>query len=811
MKYDRQITISTAGSRKATLWPPSTLMWSEMVERLAVPHRSTETLAEYLGYKKGKQDSLKDVGGFVAGTLIGNRRKANAAAGRDVVTLDIDNIPAGGTADMLRRVDALGCGYAIYSTRKHHEAAPRLRVLIPLSRTVSADEYEPIGRKLASLIDPAMGVCDATTFQAIRLRYWPSVSSDSQYIYTYGDKPFADADGILGMYADWHDVTGWPEVPGAPEARKRIADKQEDPTAKNGVIGAFCKIYDVYRSIDELIPGVYEPCDTADNRLTFTGGSTTGGAVVYDNGKFLFSHHATDPAGGQLCNAFDLVRLHKFASLDDDAKPDTPTNKLPSYTAMCKFAVADAYVAQLMAQERYEKATSDFSSPVDDNTNWMTKLSTSPTTGEIQKTIDNILIILENDPLLRGKIGYDEFSNRGIALGALPWNAQDTHREWSDTDDKGLRRYLELVYNIFAVNKTDDALGLAAHNHTLNEVADYLASLTWDGVPRLDSLIIDYLGAKDDIYVRTVTRKAFTAAVARAMQPGIKFDWVTILVGPQGVGKSTLLRLMGRRWYSDSLTSFEGKEASEMIQGVWINELGELSSLSRSETNIAKQFISRTDDIYREPFGKRTNRFPRRGVFFGTSNESDFLRDPTGERRFWPITIAEFEPMKNVFTELADEVDQIWAEAYVRWQIGETLYLPKEIEELARQQQEAYRESNAKEGIIADFLSRKLPLDWNRRTVAERRVYWSCEFKPNNDQGELERDRVCAAEIWCECFNSDIKYLNQKEARDINAILSRLRGWKRYRGRFGAYGHQKGFEKVLTNYGDRCVDDTLFC
>ena len=346
MNNDRPITITTAGSRKSVNWQPSTMMWSEFIAKLATPIRGTETLAEYMGYTKGKQDELKDVGGYVAGTLAGSRRKAGAVIGRDAITLDMDNIPAGGKDDVLRRIAGLGCAYAVYSTRKHCDAAPRLRVLVVLSRTVSADEYEPIARKLAEII--GITLCDPSTFEASRLMYWPSCSADSIYVYSYADKPFLDADGVLAMYADWHDVMSWPTVPGAGALTQKLVDKQQDPTTKDGVVGAFCKVYNIYRIIEELIPGVYVPCDGADDRYTYAEGSTAGGAVIYDDGKFLYSHHATDPAGGKLCNAFDLVRLHKFGKLDDEAKEGTPIGRMPSYVEMRRFAAQNREVTTLL-------------------------------------------------------------------------------------------------------------------------------------------------------------------------------------------------------------------------------------------------------------------------------------------------------------------------------------------------------------------------------------------------------------------------------------------------------------------------------
>lgn len=795
MMNDRRITISAAGSRRATRWPAQTLYWSELVERLRTPVRGTETLAEYLRYPKSRQDDLKDVGGFVGGQLNGERRKAAAVAGRDILTLDLDNIPSAGTQDALRRVEALGCGYAIYSTRKHEEAKPRLRILVPLNRTVTTDEYEPLARRLAGII--GIELADPTTFEASRLMYWPSCCSDSQYVYTFGDKPFLDADGLLATYADWHNVGEWPEVPGVQQSHVRLAARQGDPTAKVGMVGAFCKTYDIYRAIEAFLPGEYIPCDDMPGRYTYVGGSTVGGAVIYDNGAFLFSHHATDPAGGRLVNAFDLVRLHRFSDRDDDAKPETPTNRLPSYVAMCELAVSDTYVATLLNQERYEQANQDFATSPDDNANWMIELAVSATTGAPSKTIDNVLIILEHDPLLRDKLAFDEFANRGLALGAFPWDRRSERRQWNDVDDAGLRHYCERTYGITGKDRLYDATALCAHKHTLNDVRDYLISLTWDGAKRLDTLLTDYLGAEDNAYTRAVARKSLTAAVARAMTPGVKYDYMPILAGPQGIGKSTLLRLLGLRWYSDSLTTFEGKEAAEMVQGTWINELGELNGLSRSETNSVKQFLSRTEDIFREPYGRRTGLYPRRCVFFGTTNDSEFLRDRTGNRRFWPVDVGLQPVTKNVFTQLEEEVPQIWAEAYFWWQMGERLYLTGEAATLSVEQQETHRETNAKEGLIREFAERPVPLDWDKRSLSERRMYWSGEFG-RVACVTVPRDRICAAEVWCECLNGDVKFMKRSDAVEINGILAELQGWKRHgsTGRFGAYGTQKGFIKL---------------
>jgi predicted P-loop ATPase len=749
-----------------------------------------------LALPKSKQDELKDVGGFVGGELSGGRRKAHTVLNRDLVTLDLDNIPAGGTMDVLRRIDGLGCGYAVYSTRKHEEAKPRLRILVPLDRSVTADEYEPLARKLAQII--GIELCDPTTFQGSRLMYWPSCSADSQYVFTFGDKPFLSADGILGMFTDWRNIAEWPQVPGVNQSHVRLAAKQGDPTSKPGIVGAFCKTYDVITAIATFLPGTYTETDDGSGRLTYVGGSTTGGAIIYDDGHFLYSHHATDPTSGRLVNAFDLVRLHKFGEQDDEAKVGTPTNKLPSYAAMTSFAMQQEAVAGLLKQERYEKATTAFEAPIElaetDNMDWMQKLEIN-SNGLYLKTVDNVLTVLEFDPALKEKIAFDEFANRGLVLGPLPWDTREVRRPWASSDDAGVYHYIEKVYGIAVETKINNALTLISHKRRFNDVRQYLEGLAWDGVPRLDTLFTDYLGAEDNPYTRAVSRKSFTAAVARAMVPGTKWDYMPILAGPQGLGKSTFLRLMGKNWYSDSLTTFEGKEACEMIQGIWLNEVGELTGMSKSESNAVKQFLSRTEDIYREAYGKRTMPYPRRCVFFGTTNDSEFLRDRTGNRRFWPIDVGVISPIKSVFSQLAHEVDQIYAEAFMRWQLGEALYLSGEIEAMAKEHQEAHRESSVKEGIVKAFVDRPVPEDWQKRDIPTRLIYWSGEFGKPHEGNAGPRDRICAAEVWSECFKSDIKFMKQADTREINGILSNMQGWEEYKGRFGPYEYQRGFRR----------------
>ncbi len=794
MTNDRKITISVGTSRKATHWQPQTLLISELYERLRVPARSTETMAEYLALSKGQQDDLKDVGGYVAGTLNGPRRKAGAVAGRDVITLDLDNTPAGGTDDVARRVEGLGCGYCIYSTRKHRPDAPRLRVLMPLDRTCTADEYEPCARRMAAMI--GMELADPTTFEASRLMYWPSACADGQYVYYIADKPLLSVDGLLATYGDWRDVASWPVSPGA-VAPARLAAKQGDPEAKSGVVGAFCRVYDVPAAMDKFLPGVYLETDVP-GRYTFAGGSTTGGAVLYDDGKFLYSHHATDPCGNRLVNAFDLVRLHRFGDADDTAVPGTPTNRLPSFTAMCELAAQDQQVSGLLLRERWEAATEGFTAqqlPADteEDSSWISSLKVHSKTGVPLATIDNVWIILENDPKLKGKFALNAFAGRGEVLGALPWTDRTERRLWDDNDNQGLYWYLEKYYGITGTGKIDGALSLHSQQHAFNEITAYLDGLQWDGAQRLDTLFVDYLGAIDTPYTRAVTRKAFVGAVARAMQPGIKFDTMTILSGPQGIGKSTLLDKMSRGWFNDSIRTFEGKEASELLQGVWIVEIAELDAFRRTDVSRIKQFISQRADRFRAAYGRHVKEMPRCCVFFGTTNTTDYLQDRTGNRRFSPIDVGLRPARKSIWAELDQELDQLWAEAVMRWRVGEPLYLSGELADEAKRQQEDHREVSAREGLILDFLERPVPRDWSSWGLNRRRMFWG-----GNVAGELElapRERICALEIWCELFEGSKRDMRYSDTQEINSVLAAAPGWKRTAQplKFGYCGAQRGF------------------
>lgn len=291
----------------------------------------------------------------------------------------------------------------MYSTHTHASDNQRLRLVIPLSRPVLPDEYQAIARMVAD--DLGIDQFDDTTYEPCRLMYWPSTSSDGEYIFKVQDLHWLNPDEILERYTfGWQDVSYWPESSRSRAKLNSAIKKQEDPLEKKGVIGAFCRTYSISEAISEFLNDVYA-AGADDTRYTYLEGSTTGGVVVYDD-KFSFSHHGTDPTSGILCNAFDLIRIHKFGELDDNAKEDTPANRLPSFTKMTEFAANDKKVKETIGRERMEKAQEDFDVIVPDeemSTEWLDSL-TYTLNGKLASTISNFSLIMRMNRYLKERL-----------------------------------------------------------------------------------------------------------------------------------------------------------------------------------------------------------------------------------------------------------------------------------------------------------------------------------------------------------------------------------------------------------------------
>lgn len=787
IQHNGSFVISTANSRKSMTWKNSEVMWSDFVRKLSETTRTPEAYADYLKMSKKEQGIVKDVGGFVGGSLKGGRRKADAVGWRQVITLDADYVKGEfwPTVEMLFDNACL-----VYSTHSHRPDKQKVRLVIPLSRTVSAEEYVAVAKRIAA--DLGIDMFDDTTYEPHRLMYWPSTASDAEFLFEFQDAEWLDPDTMLARYVDWRDPMEWPESSRQKQVQKRMADKQGDPHGKAGMVGAFCRAYSIEEAIDNFLQDEYTP--HSEGRYTFNEGSTAGGLVLYDDGKFAYSHHGTDPVSGMLVNAFDLVRLHMFNALDDDAKEGTPISRMPSTLAMSKMAQNDGLVKQMIVENRLAEAELDFGDEIDDNlieespsgvtkknNNWMKRL-TIRKDGGFEDTRTNLLLILENDPNLKGRFALNEFAQRALIRKDLPWRkAEGPNDFFNDYDESGLRNYLERVYEISSVLKTQDAMAQVFHSNKYHPVREYLNGLTWDGVERLETLLIDTLGAEDSELNRTVTRKTFAAAVARVMNPGCKMDYMLTLVGAQGLGKSSLFGRLGGEWFSDSLSSVTGKDAYEQLQGAWIVEMAELSASRKADIEATKHFLTKQVDRFRVAYGRHVSDFPRQCIFIGTTNDVEFLRDQTGNRRFWVMPVGKQDVKKPWHSLTKEEIDQIWAEAVQCFNDGEKLYLSTEMEKEMWEIQKGHSEESPLFGPIQEHLERLVPENFNDLTLQQRQEFYS-GMMITDEVGTVKRDRVCALEIWLELLNGRPEKFPMMDRREINSILRQMPGWKQHDG-----------------------------
>ena len=803
--HDGKLLIAIGRSRKSAQWQNRELQWSELLDKLAQTTRTRETAAEYAALPKGERDNIKDVGGFVGGYLKNGKRNNASVVNRCMVCLDADYADEGLLDDLdLTFINA----YALYSTHSHTPEKMRLRLIIPLSRTVTPDEYAAISRRIADEL--TLTRFDPTTFEPARLMYWPSTPEDGEFVFRYSDATFLDPDAVLATYPDWTDASLWPTTRPLEERTRAKIGKQEDPLEKKGVIGAFCRAHSITDVLEHILSERYTPTEQED-RYTFIGGSTTGGLVVYDD-KYAYSHHATDPAGGKLCNAFDLVRLHLFTPGGTAPDGSQVGDEANSISAMRAYAAADEATRIQMTEERLRQADEDFSEELPERSqsntaetaaDWQSKL-TYDKMGNIKNTLTNLLLIMQNDPQLKGVV-FNQLSD-GMEIrddiAPVPW--KHPSKFWRDADDKQIISYIETRYGAFSNRNYDVAIGKVTDDRSYHPIRDYLSSLPeWDRTPRIETLLIDYLGAPDNRYVRAVTRKTLCAAVKRVLQPGIKFDTMLVLNGPQGVGKSTLIAKLGGEWFNDSLSLNDTKDktAAEKLQGFWIMEIGELAGLRKAEVETLRSFLSRQNDIYRASFGKRATPHLRQCVFFGTTNEeSGYLRDTTGNRRFWPVKTPG-SGYKHSWQLTREEIDQIWAEALYYVNSGEKIYLDSDLDALAQEEQREAMQTDEREGLVREYLDKLLPEDWETMDLAERRGFLRGDaFTGGNREGTIRRNTVCALEIWCECLGRESGAIRRSDSNDIFSMLARI-GWKKAETnslgmrRLPLYGPQRCFDR----------------
>ncbi len=371
--------------------------------------------------------------------------------------------------------------------------------------------------------------------------------------------------------------------------------------------------------------------------------------------------------------------------------------------------------------------------------------------GTVKKLLSNLREILLFNSRLEG-IGFNEFTQE-VTINGEPI---------TDEFVSDIRLSVDSKY--FVTFSKEDVLeminSVAREKNTYHPIKQMIQGKEWDGVPRAETIFIDYLGADDIFYTRSVAKKWLVGAVARVFEPGVKFEMVPVLQGKQGIGKSTLASKLGGEFFVDTLASLgKTKDDYQLLIGSWIIELGELSSLNSTDTEKTKNFISAQSDRIRLPYGRITQDYKRTCVFIGTTNTGQFLNDLTGNRRFFPIPLMN-EPTKNVFSLDDETIQQIWAEAYTIYQKGENIFLDDPMdEEVADRYREQATEENLFFMYIDDYLEMSVPSTWNSKSQFEKKMYFERYQNENTEEGVQQISKTTAKEI---------AYVLDLEAKDRN-------------------------------------------
>ena len=773
----RDLPIAYGNSCFAKIWANKTTTWGELCEKLKTTIRTIDTVEEYPKLKKDDRDRAKDKGGFVGGSLKGNRRKRDTVSCRSMLTMDADHAEVGFIDHFVADCPYVSC---LYTTHGHTPEQPRFRIVVPLTRDVTPDEFVALARYFAA--DWGIDQFDECSYRPHQLMYWPTTPANGEYICKTTNGEWLDPDAVLSAHPNWKDCSLLPTSSRESAVRKSSKTPQEDPLSKKGVVGAFCRAYGIATAVETYLSDVYAP-SAMEGRYDYIPADSSAGVVVYDD-KFAYSHHATDPACGKLLNAFDLVRIHRFG--DDDEKK--------TFKQMSELALEDDSVKEQLAMERIEQAGTDFS----DEDDWHKRLHFVPRSGALENSVWNLNLILENDPDLRG-FAFNDMANRIQVIGDLPWERPEGNSFWRDADSAQLKSLIDIRYGEFTTRNYDVSFTKVADDRHFHPVRDYLNALPkWDGVKRVEEVFIKYLQADDTEYVRSVTRKTFAAAVARVMCPGIKFDCVPVLDGEQGIGKSSIVKdLVTPEYYSESLslTDMDDKAGAEKLQGFWVVEIGELAGMKKADIEKVKSFLSTSDDKYRPSYGRVVESHPRQCIIIGTVNgERGYLRDITGNRRFWIIKVHQRKQKKN--WEFSKEYrEQFWAEAKAIWESGEKLYLEGDVLAESEKAQRNAMEVDERVGMVEEYLNTLLPSTWDSMDVYARRSFLSGD--PTSEKGTVERKMVSNAEIWCECFGKNLSELKTTDSYTIAALMTQIPGWQRSASakRLPLYGKQRIYEK----------------
>lgn len=772
---------------------------------------------------KGYIDSLKFHGGYYFGGTFESNTRGNAVTSKSLITLDIDNIsPDIDFLDLVQNNSFLKpYEYIIHSTAKHFPKHQRYRLIIPLEEALTEDialKYECIARHVANTIMD-ISKFDKTAFDDTHLMLYPVIAQDTPpkyYTYYHNEtNNFLNSLDILSQY-NYHDRYTFvgverPTVQELPPTPQKLYNSSSDLITSRDKDNLRIYIAQELQENNISVPDV-----TSTKKFGCVCGSSD--ACNFGRGYvcncFSSNHDSRLGKRGNGVYTYDIFDLYAYTHNLDTSR---------DFIKIC-YELSRKYNITLENSEQverflYKPTAIDGFQGVRNNTTvahhngngnnstssnvpeWYNLLRISQK-GNIISSLHNIKTILQNDDTYKGKIEYNELTNMRT------FNRTD----WEDVHESMIKLYLEEQYNLcVSVENINHVCNIIEYNNRYHPIREHLSQLKWDGIPRVNTVFSDFLGAKNDIYTQKVASITFIGAVARIFQPGIKYDTCTVFVGRQGLGKSKFISKLAinQDWFTDGVTTFDGKEFYESIQGKWLVELGEGTAFQKSIKERSKQAIASQQDSYRKPYARNPITLKRQCIFFGTTNNYDFLKDETGDRRYYPIDVDRRNATKNMDTELTPKyVNQLWAEALERYKQGEEIYITDgNILTIAEQEQRNHFDENPLQSDIYNFLDILLPppQEWYSMTLEQRKIYIQAvqsgedTLKSLRRASVYRRDRVSIKEIMCELYGYELNQpIERKISLDISRSLTAL-GWHKTgkAERINPYGLQRIFKSIL--------------
>lgn len=726
---------------------------------------------------------------YLPGTIKDHHRKRENIISRSAITLDLDGAQAGGfevLTGYLRDKQ-----YFWHTTFSHSAEKPSYRFIIPLTEDISPELYESLVMQIIAANTKAN--IDTASCSPAQIMFTPASADPENYMWGENTGRLADAKAWV------KEANGGESV--VPLARIK---KRGNPEEVPGIIGRFNK---AFPTLDELVevfelPYVYVP---EVGRYRYAGSSihsTPGMSEIEENPGYFYSWHAKDPASGYAQNSFDLLRIHKFGELDEGYSG--PPVHAPSYKAAKDFIETHESFKQRESEDAYagviarlegamvqntpvsqsgarsndmfalpgdepEVPTAPNEEEVNAKTDWVKQLTWDKKTQQCENTFMNLELIFQNDPFLKGlgwceRGGYESWTKDGYNF------ADGAPHQLNNIDVTLIQSHIEKYYNIRNIPKqrVEQFIELAIAENRFDPVQDYLNSLEWDGVPRLNTCIP---GVEYSDYNEMVARKALIGAVARALKPGVKADQSLILAGEAGLGKSWWVERMSKG-FSSVLGPIDRKDTLISASRGWIITSDEGHALSKAEFNQLKEFMTLTQDTYRPPYERAAQTVKRRWVIWGTTNDPKMLREREGNRRFLIVDIQE----KADFDKYTDEyVDQVWAEAVHAFKSGESHILNEAEEALAESVRVLHTQTDDLADMISEGVDVLLPGDWDTKTVSQRTSYM-LQVEQGMTGGSVERETISPVEVWTEIMarpRADFDNMNQRRIYDALVALSR--------------------------------------